>query len=495
MRRQERASTPKCHRQQGTLLAQVLLFGVMVQVVLAVIMLQSIPQHSLILEEANATIGPLIQSTSQVEPGISIHHPMAGLIRSYPNSDHHDPTQRRHSITFTTMPDEIPTLQISVRAILDFMTADPENTFDAMHLCIPERPMRSQDTYPSTLELQKIFTDPRIIIHRLADYGPMTRYLGPLAYEQHPESAIVLFDIDSNDLTYDLNTEDGKTNGRNHTRDIIHLIHASRHLDESAVWCNQGENFIMNEFQQVKPDWDLFPSIPVDVEGIKSYGYSSWNHVHFCRGVGGLLFKPKHFVDFWYNQSEYHESCFWDDDRWVSYQMERQGFPLKVIHVPIKTPTPPIEFDSVMANFSSRTDVDTSTANISNEKSSHRRLGSLTEVNQFLQSDQTCPVAWLTKHPDTYPTARVKSGTPWGRKQAPMTIAELLNATFGLLGPNSSRELHDLERAHRYQGSHERAEQKQKLGATTSKTMTSGRSGLFGFTYSSTNGSRDVKGS
>jgi hypothetical protein len=397
MTRQEQASppsVPKCHRQQGTLLAQVLLFGVLVQVVLAVILLHSIPPHgegrSLLLEDAYARIGPLIQS-----PGVPVHHPMDGLIRSYPNGDHHDPSQRRNSITFTTMPDEIPRLQITVKAILEFMTADPKNTFDAMHLCVPDRPMRSEDAYPSTPELQAIFTDPRIIIHRLPDYGPMTRYLGPLAYEKHPESAIILFDIDSDDLTYDLGTDyDLNTDDFNHTRDIIHLIHASRHLDESAMWCNQGENFAMNEFQQVRPDWGLFPVTP--------QGNYSWNHVHFCRGVGGMLFKPKHFVDFWYNQSEYHESCFWDDDRWVSYQMERQGFPLKVVHVP-KTP-----IASAMASSSK-----TGNITASNEKSSHRRLGSLTEKNKSLKSDEMCPIAWLTKHPDTYPTARVRSGKPW----------------------------------------------------------------------------------
>jgi hypothetical protein len=449
MRRQEQASPAKCHRQQGTLLAQVLLFGVMVQIVLAVIFLQSIPappheDRSLILEyiQADAPIGPLLQSAS---PGISVPHPMDGLIRSYPNGNHHDPTQRRNSITFTTMPDEIPRLQITVNAILDFMTQDPENTFDAMHLCVPDRPMRSEDTYPSTLELQAIFTDPRIILHRLADYGPMTRYLGPLAYEKHPESAIILFDIDSNDLTFDLLTEDGKSNGKNHTRDIIHLIHASRHLDESAVWCNQGENFAMNEFQQVKPDYTLFPLV--------REGGLSWNQVHFCRGVGGMLFKPKHFVDFWYNQSEYHESCFWDDDRWVSYQMERQGFPLKAIHVPIQWQT------SMTSSSSSRTGNSTAP---DNEKSSHRRLGSLSEVNKFLQSDQTCPVAWLTKHPDTYPSARVISRIPWVRKQKPLTVQEMLEATRELIGSNSSRQLHDLERSHPYQGKRERAEQKLK---------------------------------
>jgi hypothetical protein len=152
MRRQERASP--WHRQQGTLLAQVMLFGVMVQVVLAVILLHSIPQHEEVLEEANATIGPLIKSASP-GPDISVHHPIAGLIRSHPNSNHHDPTQRRNSITFTTMPDEIPTLQISVRAILDFMTEDPLQTFDAVHLCVPDRPIhRPPHHYSSTCRLR-----------------------------------------------------------------------------------------------------------------------------------------------------------------------------------------------------------------------------------------------------------------------------------------------------------------------------------------------------
>jgi hypothetical protein len=398
MRRQQQTSSlclPTWNRQQASLLAQVLAVGVMVQVVLAVILLRSIlPQgegRNMMLEGADFMMGSPIQSL-----GVTVQTPMGGLVRSYPNSDHHDPTQRRNAISFTTMPDEIPTLQISLNAILEFMTLDPENTFDAVHLCVPDRPMRSKVAYPSTPELQAIFTDPRIIIHRLPDYGPMTRYLGPLAYEKHPESAIILFDVDSNDLTYDLDFDfDENGSFMNHNRDIIHLVYASRHLDESAMWCNQGENFAMNEFLQVRPNWDLFPITP-------AAGNYSWNHVHFCRGVGGMLFKPKHFVDFWYNQSEYHESCFWDDDRWVSYQLERQGFPLKVVHVP-KARTESV----VPSNYEMRY----STAGI--VKSSHRRLGSLTERNFALQSDQMCPVAWLTKHPDAYPTARVRSGTPW----------------------------------------------------------------------------------
>jgi hypothetical protein len=417
MRRQVQVappSPPMWNRQQGSLLAQVLFFGLMVQVVLSVILLHSLPteeSRSLILEVADATTW---LSGNQIQPAaLPIHNPLSGLIRSYPNGDH-DPTQRRNSITFTTVPKEIPFLLITVEKILEYMDFDPADTFDAIHLCIPDRPMRFKDVYPTTSELQKMITDPRVIIHRLPDYGPMTRYLGPLAYEQHPESSIVLFDMDSNDLTYDL-----YRNGvGNQTRDLVHLVYASRQIDESAMWCNQGENFAMNEFRQVKPEWDLFPEV--------QEGNLSWNHVHFCRGVGGLLFKPKHFVDFWYNQSDYHESCFWDDDRWVSYQMERQGFPLKVVHVPVHSkPTPR-----------------SSTA----EKSSHRRLGTLTEVNEQLNSAETCPVAWLTKHPDTYPTARVRSGKPWEWQTIPEPLSAQgkPNVTSELLGSNSPQPLHDL---------------------------------------------------
>ena len=40
--------------------------------------------------------------------------------------------------------------------------------------------------------------------------------------------------------------------------------------------------------------------------------------------------------------------------------------------------------------------------------STHRRLGSLTQVTNKLRSDQNCPIAWLTQHPEAYPTARVQ---------------------------------------------------------------------------------------
>jgi hypothetical protein len=136
--------------------------------------------------------------------------------------------------------------------------------------------------------------------------------------------------------------------------------------------------------------------------------------VHFCRGVGGMLFKPKHFRNFFWNQSDYHESCFWDDDRWVSYQLERQGFPLKVVHVPhtpYHAPTP-VEL-ALKSAMEARRRSDAAASNADDKSSQHRRLGSLTAVNGNLHSDHTCPIAWLTMHPDAYPTARTRSGKPW----------------------------------------------------------------------------------
>ena len=117
----------------------------------------------------------------------------------------------------------------------------------------------------------------------------------------------MLFDIDSKDMI-------GKP-----VKDLLLLFYVARVLDTRAMWCFQGENFIVgkdpNEQKRVKSAWDTFPSHTSTTVGNYSL---DWNLVHFCRGVGGMLFKPKHFQHFWYNQSEYHESCFWDDDRWVS---------------------------------------------------------------------------------------------------------------------------------------------------------------------------------
>lgn len=227
---------------------------------------------------------------------VNLKHPLAGMIQHYPNGPHHDPTQRRNCFTFTAVPSEVNRLLNQVQQLLEFDRY--AQVIDCVHLSIPHFAMRfSEERYPTTAELQQRLTDPRVIFHRLPDYGPMTRYIGPIAYEQHPESSMILFDIDSSNMMSSV-------------KDLALLFFAARQMDANAIWCFQGEDFLVDG-DKVTPVWDTYPAQTWQ-NAAQSLQYE-WNQCHFCRGVGGMLFKPKHFVDFWYNQSEYHASCFFDD--------------------------------------------------------------------------------------------------------------------------------------------------------------------------------------
>lgn len=124
-----------------------------------------------------------------------------------------------------------------------------------------------------------------------------------------------------------------------------------------------------------------------------------------------------------HSQSEYHESCFWDDDRWVGYQMERVGVPLKVVHpnathlmdLSLVVDRKPLDGADPLSHRRRlrRTDYVSPIGNVTLPDPRHsptvrqrRRLGSLTEITNRLKSDQTCPLAWLEHHPDAFPTAR-----------------------------------------------------------------------------------------
>jgi len=236
---------------------------------------------------------------------------------------------------------EMPSLMTAVERLLEFERY--EQVLDCVHLSIPHRAIRfgGKDRYPTTGELMrkypKVLKDPRVVLHRLPDFGPLTRYLGPVSWERHPDTSVVLFDIDSKDMFAP-------------QKDLVLLFYAAYKLDDDAAWCFQGENFLVDKNNKVESAWTTFPSHVAHVaENGREYNLT-WNLVHFCRGVGGLLFKPKHFADFWYNQSEYGagDACFWDDDRWVSFQIDRQGYPLKVVH-PLYQP-PPKPQGSVLAN-------------------------------------------------------------------------------------------------------------------------------------------------
>jgi hypothetical protein len=212
------------------------------------------------------------------EQSHSHHHPLRAMIQSYADPRVHDPTSRRNCFSFTSVPDEIDALVKHVKNILQY--GRYADVIDCIHLSIPHRSLRfGGEDYPKTDALLKLVEDPRIIVHRLFDYGPMTRYIGPLSYERHPDTSIVIFDMDSKGMI------------GNKDKDLVTLFHAAQKVDNDAMWCLQGENFWVED-GLVKPKWDTFP--------LHRSHAVEWNLVHFCRGVGGLLFKPKQFVNFWY---------------------------------------------------------------------------------------------------------------------------------------------------------------------------------------------------
>jgi hypothetical protein len=325
----------------------------------------------------------------------SQHHPLFSLVQSYPVNPRQDAIQRRTVLSLTVTPAEMDRLQDLVKELLHH---HPYAIFDAIHLSIPHQSSRFPDQpYPSLETLQTMFNDSRIVLNRLHDYGPLTRYLGPLAYEQHPDTAIVIIDIDSQGMDWQIR---GRSYQRAEpVRDLVQLVEYAQALDQAAMWCLQGEDFavessttayndsnITTTLVNIKAVWDTFPMHKTDDNtGV------TWNLVHFCRGVGGVVFRPRQLVNFWYNNTAYHESCNWDDDRWVSFQMEQLGVQRKALHLVHR-------------------DVWTTKAPSKRSPPHGRRLGSLsglTKLNAKLHSDQTCTKAWLKRHNTSFPTARV----------------------------------------------------------------------------------------
>jgi hypothetical protein len=330
-------------------------------------------------------------------------HPIFGLVQSYPASPkQHDSTRRRTVLSLTATPAEMDRLHDLISTLLQY--SPYEQLFDAIHLSIPHESSRFPDLqYPSLTDLQRMYTDKRIILHRLDDFGPLTRYIGPLAYEKHSDTAIVILDIDSQGMEWQIR---GRSYDQHPTpvRDLVQLVHYSNQLDPAAMWCLAGEDFFVNEAGQVTAAWDTFPRHNTtdmirndhDVENSERV---SWNLVHFCRGVGGLLFRPRQFREFWYNQTAYHESCYWDDDRWVAFQMERLGVDRKALHL---LPRRNMVAHAYSHLFSRR----------HRAMNFHgRRLGAisgLTKLNAKLESDQTCTKAWIQHHNETFPTAKAR---------------------------------------------------------------------------------------
>ena len=109
-----------------------------------------------------------------------------------------------------------------------------------------------------------------------------------------------------------------------------------------------------------------------------------WNEVEIFRAVNGVAIRRKWFDDIWYNATDYDLGCFWTDDHWFSFNMERQNVSIKLIH----------DYQQSIREQQSE----------NNEK--QRRLGTLTQVNNGLKSDPSCTIAIMKKHPSIWKNAR-----------------------------------------------------------------------------------------
>jgi hypothetical protein len=321
-------------------------------------------------------------TTASTEIRMTSNTPPVFLVQSF-TKGHHDPTQQRTVLSFTTVPSELPNMVIMIQRIV----SDAHyNVFDAIHINIPWTSLRFQDeTFPPSLELlDKFPTDPRIIVNRLMDYGPMTRYFGALGFEQHPETRMIVYDIDSDHVNM---------------AQLQLLLRGVNELDPQAIWCNFGEDFKnihhdADGHSIIQPHWGTYPSYLA--------GDLSWNLVYFCRGARGILIQPKHFSRFVLNATDYHASCFWDDDRFISFQMGVLGFERKNIHTAewyINNYVPEFE----QKKQACRAEAAAATAN--KKKQRRRRLGTLSAINNKNKPDIHCTRAYLKAHPHLFPLA------------------------------------------------------------------------------------------
>ncbi|ETO37007.1 hypothetical protein RFI_00054 [Reticulomyxa filosa] len=330
------------------------------------------------------------------------------LQHSYANDPTvHNPKEQRVVISLTVVPFEVEMLNDTIlNPLFSYYHSPKGYWFDAIHLNIPYTALRNFDgpeisiddyfneeeqkeqeeekenrlpevnknndddqpqtmtEYPDTKTLQRMFPQRLIIINRFfMDYGPMTRYIGPLQFEQNPNTLIITFDIDSamafnqpNHLIYPI------MSGNNFVhKDLRMLVYASnykkkkknnifanqniRHVDGNAVWCGTGDDFGYYEHNQTAVmEWrhdnkQVLEPIKVYENSIEfdfihdSNVLVEWNDIDICRGVNGMLVKPKFFQDYFWNASEYFIGCWWDDDNFNSFNFERQGVARKEFRV------------------------------------------------------------------------------------------------------------------------------------------------------------------
>ena len=149
------------------------------------------------------------------------------------SSGYHNPWTQRTVLSLTCTPLEMERLYGLVDQLLNFRRYD--GVFDAIHIAIPRESLRFNETYPSSGELQQrlaVDSNPRIIVHRLSDMGPITRFIAPILYERHPDTRIVAIDVDSRGMDWQKRgtrfhsarfADPTSPNGADE-RDLLHLV-------------------------------------------------------------------------------------------------------------------------------------------------------------------------------------------------------------------------------------------------------------------------------
>jgi len=286
------------------------------------------------------------------------------LMPSDPSSSapHLEPS--RTVMTLTAVPSEIPLL---VNQTLNNLLFKQSLVVDVIYLNIPYIQLRDGNAlYPSTNDLQNMFPQDRVVIHRiLGDCGPTTRYLGAIELESNPEAIVMTMDHDP--WNVDQST-------------VQQLVEYAQ-FDAESVWTVWGENMVWNPVTGYwAVDYWRYPLV------INESRHRSWNEVEILRAVNGVAFRRKWLDDIWFNATDYHIGCFWTDDHWFSFNMARQGVSIKLIH----------DYAQSVREREERL----------RSEMEHRRLGTLTEVNSKLNSESECTISIMQHHDDVWLNVR-----------------------------------------------------------------------------------------
>jgi hypothetical protein len=237
---------------------------------------------------------------------------LAGSIRSFSQGVHNVHQQPRTCLCLLATPPGMSTLRETMQLV--FTQSDNDDglyhyePFDCIHLTLTDQAIRfSPDQVYDTAGdfLPFLMEDPRLIVHRLFDHGPLTEYMGPASLEQHPDTSLTFLKLS------ELVTK---------TEQVRQVLAAATDLDKQAFWCLEGENFLW------KSDRQSVVSKPVQMQNVQVA-----SEADTCRG-SPLLLRRRHFDDFLWNQTDYHSECAKEKQgRWLSFQVHRQDYPVKVI--------------------------------------------------------------------------------------------------------------------------------------------------------------------